>query len=280
MHRLLTFFVFLLPLALPVGGAPAEPAGRVDAVSRSKARSATAEELVLLSESLHKVADDYWRWAYTEHRVMRDDKGRVKSDVLLRYDPSKPYAEQWTPISINGKEPSERDRTKYRRLGERQAPDQLARADGPDPDQRRRRSLGELIEVDRSSIADETATHLIFDVALMKFGNERFPPEKFQVFARVRKEDRALETISVRLRDSFRAKLLIKVKSGEGTLEFSPVDPKHPPTLVAVSGDARASILFVNIGGALALSRTDHRHVKPYDERFNVQIGTLKAIDF
>jgi hypothetical protein len=30
----------------------------------------------------------------------------------------------------------------------------------------------------------------------------------------------------------------------------------------------------------MELKRTELKHVKPFDERFEVQIGTLKAIDF
>jgi len=89
-----------------------------------------------------------------------------------------------------------------------------------------------------------------------------------------------LENISVRLRDSFRSRLVVKVKSGEGTLDFTVVDPKRPPALVSIAGDAVASVFFVNIGGSMELKRTDLRHVKLFDERFDVQIGNLKAIDF
>src|SRR6185295_9169441 len=99
-----------------------------------------------------------------EHRVLRDDKGKLKSGLLLRFDPSKPYAEQWTPITINGTAPTEHDRTKYRRLGEKEAPRDISRMTSPEPDIRRRRSLGELIDLPRSSIAAESVTHLIFDV--------------------------------------------------------------------------------------------------------------------
>lgn len=246
----------------------------------STARPATSAEVAMLNVVLHKTADDYRRWAYTEHRVMRDDKGRVKSETLLRHDPSKPYAEQWTPLKINGKVPSERERAKYRRRGENSAPPETSMAFTPNPDNRRRRSLGELIEVAKSSIASETETHLSFEMPLLKVGNERFPPEKFLVLARVRKEGPMLENISVRLRSSFRSKLVVKVKSGEGSLDFAPVDPKYPPALVAIEGDAVASVLFVNIGGSMELKRTELKHVKPFDERFDVQIGTLKAIDF
>ena len=243
-------------------------------------RAATRAELELLNEALHRTAGDFHRWAYTEHSVMRDAKGRVKSDTIVRYDPSKPYAEHWTPVKIDGKDPTDREKARYRRRGEKAAAAN-ARPDGaPNPDNRRRRALGELIDVMKSSIASETSTHLTFEVPLIKVGNERFPPEKFLVLARVKKEGRQLENVSVRLRDSFRSKLIVKVKSGEGSLDFAAVDPKYPATLTAIEGGAEASILFISVGGSMQLKRTELKHVKPFDERFEVQIGTLKAIDF
>ena len=63
-------------------------------------------------------------------------------------------------------------------------------------------------------------------------------------------------------------------------MDFAPVDSKYPPALVSIEGDAVASVLFINVGGSMELKRTDLRHVKLFDERFDVQIGTLKAIDF
>ena len=276
-HRFLTaVFSTILAVGLDAAGGAAKDLTRVP--DKSTARAATPAELTLLNDVLHKTAGDFHRWAYTEHRVMRDDKGRVKSEVLLRYDPSKPYAEQWTPIKIDGKEPSEREKTKYRRRGEKSGP--ASQFSTPDPDNRRRRSLGELIDVTKSSIASETPTHLVFEVPLLKVGNERFPPENFLVLARVKKEGSLLENVAVRLRESFRSKLVVKVKSGEGSLDFAPVDTKYPPTLVGIEGDAVASVLFISIGGSMELKRTELKHVKPFDERFDVQIGTLKAIDF
>ncbi|HEY1111677.1 MAG TPA: hypothetical protein VGE76_23685 [Opitutaceae bacterium] len=252
------------------------------AVASAGARPATPEEASLLNELLHKTASDLRRWAYTEHRIMRDHEGKVKSDHLVRYDPSKPYAEQWTPLKINGREPSDRDRARYRKRGEqspeaKQGPVPGVQVGGRDS---KRVALGEVIDVPRATIAEETATHLVYEIPLRKVSNERFPPEKFIVHARVRKEGRVLENISAKLRESFRAKLVVKVKSGEGSIDFAQVDPEHPATMVKVAGDATASILFFNIGGSMSLTRTDLKRVRPFDERFEVQIGNLKAIDF
>ena len=194
-------------------------------------RAAAPAEISMLNDVLHKVAADYKRWAFTEHRIVRDEKGRVKSDVVLRCDPSKPYAEQWVPLKIDGKEPSDRDRAKYRRKGEREAPTDAARpGQARSSDPTRRQTLGEVLDVPRSSIASETDTHFVFEIPLLKFGNERFPPEKFEVLARLKKEGALLENIAVRLRESFRSKLVLKVKSGDATLDFERVNPKFPPT--------------------------------------------------
>jgi len=270
---------FGLASLLLLAGAGATRAATATPVTADGARTATADELRMLHDVLHRTAEQFRRWAFTEHRVMRDSKGRVKSETLLRHDPSKPYPEQWEPLKIDGRDPTDRERTRYRRRGEKSA-ESDSPFGGMGPSARNQRSLGELIELGRSSIASETATHLVFEVPLIKQGNERFPPEKFQVLTRIRKQDAVLENISVRLRESFRARLVVKVKSGEGTLDFATVDPKRPPALVSIEGDAVASVLFVNIGGSMELKRTDLRHVKLFDERFDVQIGTLKAIDF
>ncbi len=268
---MLRFFLPLSLLALSVTATAAS----------GGSRPAEVAEVTLLNDALQKVAADYRRWAYTEHRIVRDEKGRVKSDVLLRYDPSKPYPEQWVPLKMEGKGPTERDLAKYRRKGEREAPSDAARPSAQrSSDPTRRQTLGEVLDVPRSSIASETDTHLVFEIPLLKFGNERFPPEKFHVLARLKKEGQLLENIAVRLRESFRSKLVVKVKSGDGSLDFAVVNPKYPPALVGVTGDASASVLFVSIGGSVELKRTELKHVKPFDERFEVQIGGLKAIDF
>jgi hypothetical protein len=254
----------LITLSLPVW-LVAEGAGT---------RAATSPELAMLKESLEKTARDIPRWACTQIMIARDDKGRTKSETVVRYDPSKPYPEQWVPLKVNGQPPAENDFRKYRRWGER------ARARDENPEGDTRLSLGEVMKVAEARVVNESPRHLTFEIPLRKDRNNRFPPEKFEVLARLNRETSALENISVQLRASFRTKLVVKVKSGEGTLNFAPVDAEHPPTLVDLRGDASASIFFVSVGGAYELTRTDFKYVRPFYERFEVQIGPMKAIDF
>lgn len=263
--------LLLVSLVLSLAGS-----GRATLVAQPIPGTRTPQpaELALLTTALERTASDMGRWAYTERRLVRDEKGKVKTDTVVRYDPSRPYAEQWTPLSVNGRPPSASDREKYRKQGERAGRNE-ARGQ---PTQRY--SLGELLEVSRASVAAESERQLVFEIPLRAERNNRFPPEKFEVLARVDREPGVLGDIAVRLREGFRSRVVVKVKSGDGTLEFSTVHPEHPPTLTSIRGDASASILFVSVGGELELTRTDFKRVKPYHERFEVQIGTLKAIDF
>ncbi len=239
-------------------------------------RPASAEELLMIEQSVQKAAADMNRWAYTEARVTRDQKGKVKEDVLIRYDPSQPYEKQWTPLMIDGKPPTEKELARYRKRG-----DQVRKRDeNPSPKSDKRRSLGEVMDLRGAVVVSETATHVVFEVPLSKQNNDRFPPEKFQIRARMQKENGALENVTIALRESFRMKVVAKVKSGDGTLDFTTIDPKFAPALTAIKGDASASILFVNVGMEFELKRTDFKRVKPYAEKFGVQIGELKAIDF
>lgn len=249
--------------------------GRADAGSgTAAARKADAAELRLLAAALEQTAGDMGRWAYTETRIIRDGQGKVKSHAIVRYNPSKPYAEQWRPIAVNGRAPTSADREKYRNQGERAGGRESRGQSG------RRYSLGELLQVEQSRVATENARQIVFEIPLRTERNNRFPPEKFEVLAYVERAPAALDRITLRLRESFRSKLVIKVKSGEGALEFTSVHPAHPPTLTEIRGGGSVSVLFVKLGRQLELRRTDFRRVTPYAERFEVQIGTLKAIDF
>ena len=235
----------------------------------------------ILQDALKKLSQDSDRWAYTQTVVQKDGKGNSKSEVVVRFDPSKPYAEQYAPLKIDGKAPSEGQLRKYRRQGEKRG-EQLDKAamtgivNEPSP----RKSLGELMDLERAAVAEENEQTITYEVPLKKDGNDRLPPEKFRVTARVSKELRAFENVSATLRSPLREKLIVKVSSGEGQINFKTVDPKHPPQLTEIVGTGTGSILFVPIGRSYELRRDDFKRVKPYGDRFEVQIGTLKAIDF
>ena len=225
-----------------------------------------AEVPALLQAAFDRLAADVDHWAYTQTAVSRDGKGKVKDETVVRYDPSQPFDVQWTPLKIDGKEPTARQVKKYRH--ER------------DKNRDKRRTLGELLNLEKAVAAEETPTAVTYEVPLIKDDEQRFPPEKFRELIRVRREQPVLEHIAVKLRDSLRAALIVKVISGEAALEFSPVDPKFAPPITAIHGGGTGSVFFVKVGATFDVTRTDFKRVKPYNDRFQVKIGPMKTIDF
>ena len=74
--------------------------------------------------------------------------------------------------------------------------------------------------------------------------------------------------------------LVFNVKAGELDADFAAVDQRHNPAMTSLKGDGRLSVLFVPIERNGEMVRADFKHVRPFDERFGVQVGPIKALDF
>jgi hypothetical protein len=272
MRRCLSFFSFLL-FACLLPAQDAAPAG------------AEAPVPPPLLDALTKLSQDFDRWAYTETRTSTDPKGKPKGETILRFDPSKPYGEQYTPLKIDGQPPTEKQLKEYQKRGEKRG-QRLERdeAEGKTPSNEvgRFRINGDNAPIDlaRATVVSETATSVTYNVPLRRDEKTTLPVEKFELLARVNKERHAFENIAMRLRDSFRMKLVVKVQSGDANIDFTVVDPKFVPVMSSISGEASASVMFMKFGGAFALKRTEFQRVKPYSEKFGVKIGPMKALDF
>jgi hypothetical protein len=274
MHRWLAGISFILLL----GFARAEEA-------TAPAPAAEPPVPPLLLDALTKVSQDFDRWAYTETRTSADTDGKSKGETIVRFDPSKPYAEQFTPIKINGEPPTEKQRQSYRSRGEgrgkRLERDEAA-GKAPGGDMARLRINGENAPVDlaHATIASETPTSVTYLVPLLRDAKTSLPVEKFELLARVNKERRAFENVSLRLRESFRMKLIVKIQSGEANIDFTVPDPKFVPVPTEFRGGGTVSVMFIKFGGNFDVKRTEYQRVKPYSEKFGVKIGPLKALDF
>ena len=239
----------------------------------------------LLLDALTKLSQDFDRWAYTETRNATDSNGKSKGETVVRFDPSKPYAEQYTPLKVDGQPPKEKQLKDYRKRGERRG-ERLARDEAagktPGSFDTRLRMNGEnaLVDLPHATMAGETETSVTFLVPLRRDEKTTLPVEKFELLARVSKERRAFEHVSLRLRDSFRMKLVVKVQSGDANIDFTVVDPKFVPVPSEFRGGGAVSVMFIKFGGTFDLKRTDFQRVKPYSEKFGVKIGPLKALDF
>ncbi len=220
----------------------------------------------LLAEAIKKSSLDSERWAYTQTTVNKDRAGQAKEELVVRFDPSLPFAEQWTPLKINGLEPT------ARQIKQRRAEYEKRR--------QTRRALGELLNLTQATIATETATTITYEVPLIKDDNQRLPPEKFRVTVEVNKAQQSLTHVGVRLRAALRMMLVFKLKSGEADLDFATVDPAFVPPITALRAEGEGSVLFVKVGGNYTATRTDFKRVTPYRERFKVKLGEMKFLDY
>lgn len=219
-----------------------------------------------LAEAVRALGRDLGRWAYTQQTIRYDRKGGVEERTVARFDPSQPYDVQWTLLERNGETATEAQVRKHRR-------DRAKRT-------RDRPSLGELLVLDQAVVVTETPETLVYETPLRKEGNPRLPPEKFRIQLHVDRATQTLRLIELQLRDSLRVAGVVKVKAGEGFIRLEPVAEGYAPTTTAIALAGSASVMFFPVGGKTEVARTEFKRVTPYDERFQVTIGPLKAIDF
>jgi hypothetical protein len=219
-----------------------------------------------LAAALRSFGKDAGRWAFTQRFTQFDKEGKSREEWVARFDPSQHYDVQWTLLERDGKPPTERQQKSFRKERAKLAKD--------------RKTLGELLLVRQAVVAFESTKELVYEVPLKLEDGSRFPPEKFQVFVTLDRESQVLKLIDVKLRENIRVAGVVNVKAGDARLEFAAVQPEHGPALTAISAGGTASLLFITVGARAEAVRTDFKRVTPYDERFNVKIGPLKAIDF
>ncbi len=250
------------------------------------ARPATAEETALLNDALKNTAQDPERWAYTESTVVQFGKGKDRKETVVRFDPSKPYEEQYTPLLIEGRAPTAKDLKKYRKKGEergRQRIEELKRRELAAGDEKEahltiNRSRAQL-DLEHPLVAREEAERIVFEIPL-RSEDRAIPADKLQIQVRVNRQARQLERATLRVLDAFRLKLVAKVKRGEASAEFSVVDPAYGPVITGMAGDFGASMVMIPVKASFSGTRTEWQRVTPFDERFSVKLAPLQMLGF
>jgi len=249
-------------------------------------RPATAEEVTLLKEAMKNTDQDTEHWAYTETTIVKDKKGRVRDETVVRFDPSRPYAEQYTPLKIDGKPPTEKQLKKYRKEGEQRGEKlakksaELVEKPGDHTPQLTINDSKASIDVDHPLIVQEDMERITFEIPLRAEKGGDIPVEKFEILVQVGKTARQVERALFRIREAFRMKLVAKIKSGEASIDFTVVDPGFAPVLTSMKGSVGASFMMIPVTATFANTRTEWQRVKAYDERFNVKLAPLQLLGF
>src|SRR5436190_13460119 len=118
-----------------------------------------AEIPPLLDEAWTNYVKDIDHWAYTETTHAADVTGKHTRETVTRYDPSLPYAEQFTILSHNGKPPSEEQVKQTRQRGIARG-ERLERPGGQEHDAQPRVVLNgspALADLEHATVVEETA---------------------------------------------------------------------------------------------------------------------------
>lgn len=233
----------------------------------------TPEPPAPLKAALDKLVADTDRWAYTQEIQEFDRSGKPEDGLTReRYDPSQPEGSQWTLVLYRGRLPSADDRATWERRKRREQ-------------RRRDRPLGEILDFARATLREESDASWSYLVPIKPGASRRLPAEKFTVQIDVGRARTEIERVRVWTNESFRLTgltgLVARVDDVQIDARFSVVDPAYPaqPSTVQAAGSGRVAWLFP-VGGKAEVGWTDFARVKPYRDRFNVEIGEVKALDF
>jgi hypothetical protein len=236
-----------------------------------------------LDEAFQKLARDSGSWAYTEVSVTVDKNGKKSAETIVEFDPSKPFPEQFTPLQIDGRPPTDKQRAQYRRAGESRGRRFEEQENAARDELLRLHVSGRWIVVDleHATVAEETETSLLYEVALLPDNAANaLPAEKFRLQARVNKADRTFEHAELSLREPLKLTKFAKLSALSYRFGFANVDANFSPAAISLHADTTGSMFFFGRHEVREITRRDVRHVTPYRSRFGVKIGPLKTIDF
>ncbi len=242
----------------------------------------------MLKDALKGSAQDTEPWAYTETMIIRDKKGMIHEENVVRFDPSSPTRSSTYRSKIGGSPPTEKHLKKYRKEGEKRGRASCAT--------QRRRRRKESDDPPKLSINDDKAVRRY----RASLGGERrsrpdhggiplraekgsdIPAEKFQILAQVGKSSRQVERVWFRVKEeSFRMALVAKIKKGEARIDFTVVDPNFGPVMTSLARRLRRFIFFIPFNATVSNTRTGvAARPRAYDERFGVKMAPLRLLGF
>ena len=260
MRRL--FFILLWAAAL-AGATPADPAPPAAVSPELEGLPAP------LATALHKLMVDDDHWAYTQTTQVFDRHGRPEKEPRVeRYDPSQPDDAQWTLLQHKGRPPTDREVRAWKRKK-----DKAMR-------RREEKSLGEVLDFARAAVIREEGTAMVYEVPLKPSASRRFPAEKFVAHLTVNRERLQLERFGLRAREAFRMVGVAKIDQFEIDAQFATVDPQYAPQPQLIQASGAGRVLFFPVGASAEIKWSDFKRVTPYNDRFVVELGKLKVLDF
>jgi len=221
-----------------------------------------------LDAALRKLLAEEGYWAYTRTIRVYDKNNRLERTDVERYDPSQPEDRRWRLVLRNGLPPSSGEVRSWERQRAREM-------------RRRGRPLGAILDFPGATVADDNRSHLIYSIPIQTGASMRLPADKFFVLLQIDKARGEIDRLALRTTEAFRVAGVARVENVEADATFGVIDPDYPAQPVRATAFGAGRVAWViRVGGRAELSWANFERVTPYDARYEVSIGDLKALDF
>jgi len=222
--------------------------------------AARGDETTLLREAAANWLHERDYWAFTQ--LAREFEGdTLKRERLERYDPSRPDAQRWELLQLNGRTPTAAEKAELTK--------------GKNKKRRRHTNpVTDYFDFDRASLVSETADTVRYELPLRSSNAWLFPVEKVALTMTIDKATRAITHVQARIQEPFRVALgLARVLDVHLDVEtYLPSDDALPdadpadPAAAKPSGTAR--MVVSKFGDRIEYSWSDFHRVEPHPDRF------------
>jgi hypothetical protein len=241
----------------------------------------------LLDATLRKMGADQGHWACTWNSVYTFSQGHPQGMTSFSSDPSQPYGEQWRPLLMNGRPPTEKVLESFRQAGEKKG-QELDRKQNDSAESSAYRAHMTLdynimdqqavAYYDEAAVASADANTVFYDVPLHSSNPVPFDVwSHFHLIMRINRHTANIERVTILLRKPLWP---IKVRHFQIDAEYRMVNPAFPAVPVVMHAEFYVSVLFKKYYFAQDCTWTEYRRVTPYGDHFKVRIGPLKSIGF
>lgn len=193
--------------------------------------------------------------AFTQHTTQFGDKDEVVKTWVERYDPSLPDNQRWKLIELNGKQPTDAERTKWESKKNNR------------PRKKATKSLSEYLNLDDSKLIDENDKTARFEISIKPEAARLVAIDKLSVIVTVDKAKGDIAHIAALLREPMKIALgLAKVTDVDLDVHVEPDSDKNKdsePTAVVKPGST-AKVLFSKFGNPVEYKWSDFKRVTAY----------------
>jgi hypothetical protein len=211
-------------------------------------RLAAAGDTQYLQSAVEDWLGERDHWAFTQRAVEYDgDKPRER---LERYDPSEEGDKRWTLLAIDGREPTDAERTAW---AKKKFKKNRRRFEQP---------LGDYFDFAAAKRLEDTKEFVRYEVPLRTDKSWLFPIDKVRVRVTIDKQTHALERLTAHVSEPFKVFLgLARILGGDVDLNFLSIDSDLPVAPESSQPTGTVRVTATRFGERVEFTWSDFKRV-------------------